>query len=313
MNLKAGIGRARRWIRRHTPARNRAAVELAWARLVTARDVPASPPQGKRLRSQPCRQEDFASAAYRYWCAEIKETPRFHRKQWEYVYICQALWQRGLLAADRKGLGFGVGREPLVALFAKYGCEIMATDSKEEMAAAAGWIDTRQYARSIEALNDRGICEAEAFNSRVSKMNLDMNAIPDDLVDYDFCWSACALEHLGCIDAGLRFIVRSLGTLKPGGVAVHTTEFNMSSRDATIESGSTVLFRARDLERLCDSLKSEGHAVEPLDLGAGTEPVDRYVDLPPYAAEPHLKLAMDGFVTTSVGLIIRKGDSRKGD
>ncbi len=76
-----------------------------------------------------CRQEHFALPQYAYWCKRIKEVPRWHRKQWEFVYICQALWEAGMLDAGKRGLGFGVGKEPLVALFAALGCNITATDS----------------------------------------------------------------------------------------------------------------------------------------------------------------------------------------
>ena len=39
---------------------------------------------------------------------------------------------------DSRGLGFGVGREPLVALFASLGCEVMATDLEPERAERPG-------------------------------------------------------------------------------------------------------------------------------------------------------------------------------
>jgi hypothetical protein len=43
-----------------------------------------------------------------------------HRKLWEWCYIAQVLWERGLLQPGRPGLGFGVGHEPLAALFASF-------------------------------------------------------------------------------------------------------------------------------------------------------------------------------------------------
>ena len=39
---------------------------------------------------------------YSRWCKELNEPARFHRKQWEYVYIMQALWERGCI---EKGKG----------------------------------------------------------------------------------------------------------------------------------------------------------------------------------------------------------------
>ena len=42
--------------------------------------------------------------------------PRKHRKQWEFCYILQALCRAGVMRVSARGLGFGVGREPLVAV-----------------------------------------------------------------------------------------------------------------------------------------------------------------------------------------------------
>ena len=38
-----------------------------------------------------------------------------HRKMWEWLFIAEALRERGMLAAGRRGVGFGVGQEPLVS------------------------------------------------------------------------------------------------------------------------------------------------------------------------------------------------------
>lgn len=71
--------------------------------------------------SQACTAIQFAEPAYRYWCTQIREHPRMHRKQWEYCYILQTLSVAGVLSPGRRGLGFGVGSEPLTAVFASRG------------------------------------------------------------------------------------------------------------------------------------------------------------------------------------------------
>lgn len=262
---------------------------------------------GAELKSSICRQADFELVLYRFWCTQLNELPRYHRKQWEFVYICHALWQRGFLKPGMRGLGFGVGREPLAALFATYGCQVLATDMTHEDAKMRGWMDTNQHAGAGDLLNERAICPPDVFAQRVQFETVDMNDIPPHLRDFDFCWSACALEHLGSIKHGLRFIKRALDCLRPGGIAVHTTEFNVSSNSRTLDGSETVLFRRRDLEDLSETLECEGHVLEPLDLEPGEGPVDNYIDVPPYLPEPHLKLLCARFVTTSVGLIVHKG------
>lgn len=49
------------------------------------------------------------------------EQERLNRKIWEWCYVAEALSERGMLLPGRRGLGFAVGQEPLVALFASAG------------------------------------------------------------------------------------------------------------------------------------------------------------------------------------------------
>jgi 2-polyprenyl-3-methyl-5-hydroxy-6-metoxy-1,4-benzoquinol methylase len=269
--------------------------------------IDAAPAELAFARSSLCQAEHFRQPYFSYWTGALGEILRYHRKLWEFVFICQVLYERGMIADGRRALGFGVGAEPLTAYFAAHGVEIVATDMAPEDAMAAGWTQTAQHAAGKESLRRPAICPDEAFDRNVSFRNVDMNEVPDDLTGFDFCWSACALEHLGSIDHGLDFIERSLATLKPGGLAVHTTEFNLGSDWETLETGSTVLFRRRDLEGLMERLQARGHIVTPIDFHPGFGEVDRYVDVAPYLEQPHLKMALEGFATTSIGLIVQRG------
>jgi hypothetical protein len=257
------------------------------------------------LVSQACTQKQMADPLYAEWCYAIHENPSTHRKQWEFCYILQALQSQGLLEAGRRGLGFGVGDEPLTAAFAARGVQIMATDLDVERAAKQGWVETDQHARSKDMLNGRGLCPPEEFNRLVDFRFMDMSKIDADLKGFDFCWSACALEHLGSIEQGLRFIEASLECLRPGGVAVHTTEFNCKSNTATLDNASTVLFRKRDFIALAGRLRRRGHDIV-LNFDTGDQPLDLHIDVPPYAQVNHLKLQIAKWVTTSYGLIVRK-------
>lgn len=258
-------------------------------------------------RSCVCRAQHFRQPYFSFWTREIGEELRYHRKLWEFVFICQVLYERGLLATGRKGLGFGVGAEPLSAYFAAQGITVLATDMSQEAAVEAGWSQAEQHAEGKESLSRPAICPADVFEQNVAYRTVDMNRVPDDLTGFDFCWSACALEHLGSIDLGLGFIERSLETLKPGGFAVHTTEYNLSSDSETLESGPTVLFRRRDFESFAGHLRTKGHIVTPFDFHPGYGEVDRYIDVAPYLQEPHLKMALEGFATTSIGVIVQRG------
>ena len=274
----------------------------------------ASAGTGPPMSSHMCRQADLASPAFRQWAEAIRpgwDRERtapdviMHRKLWEWLFIIQALDERGMLAPGRRGLGFGVGTEPLVSYFAGRGCEIVATDLDPLEAEAVGWDQTNQYAGGIDGLNPYGLCEPGEFRRRTSFRVVNMNAVPRDLRGFDFNWSSCAFEHLGSIERGVQFIVRQMDTLRPGGVAVHTTEFNVGSERETVEEGGTVLFRRRDIEEMAGRLTEAGHHVE-CDFSAGDGVADRHVDAEPYSPT-HLKVALAGYVTTSFGLIIEKG------
>jgi 2-polyprenyl-3-methyl-5-hydroxy-6-metoxy-1,4-benzoquinol methylase len=268
--------------------------------------VEGAPSENAFPNSTLCRQESFEQPYFPYWTRKVGGHPSYHRKAWEFVFICQALWERGAIRPGARGLGFGVGREPLAAFFANEDCEVMGTDMAAEAAAGLGWTETVQHAAGREALRYPALCPDDRFGRNVSFRVCDMNQIPDDLREFDFCWSACALEHVGSIELGLRFIENSIECLKPGGWAVHTTEFNVSSNDVTLSEGGTVLFRRQDMEALVERLEAKGHKVAPFDFDPGLMPLDRYIDVPPFRPEPHLKLALAGFASTSVGIIVQR-------
>jgi hypothetical protein len=138
--------------------------------------------------------------------------------------------------------------------------------------------------------------------------------IGDDVRDYDFCWSSCALEHLGSLRLGMDFIINSVEkTLKVGGIACHTTELNLSSNDTTVESGDTVLYRRKDLDQLIGELRERGHQVDEFVIAPDAHFLDGFVDTPPFigptpeVGPAHLKLQLYGYACTSVGITVRRG------
>ena len=273
-----------------------------------------SSPGQAPMASHPCREADLLSPAFQRWADAIRPgwdrdgngpAVILHRKLWEWLFIVQALDERGMLEAGKTGLGFGVGTEPLVSYFVGRGCRIVATDLDPLEAEAVGWDQTNQYAGGIDGLNAYGLCDGERFRAATSFRVVNMNAIPADLRDFDFNWSSCAFEHLGSIERGIGFITAQMDTLRRGGVAVHTTEFNVGSNDATVESGGTVIFRRRDIEEMAGRLRAAGHEVE-CDFSAGDSEADRHVDVEPYSTT-HLRVSLGGYVTTSFGLIVEKG------
>lgn len=275
---------------------------------------PIPPSSNQPLRSKICTQNDFSEDWMHFWLHELTIAPFYHRKFWEYCYVCQVLFAEGKLAPEQSGLGFGCGVEPLPSLFVKYGARVLATDLDRDHTDAEAWQISREHGASAEALRHRDICADEERLADIDFRPVDMNAIPRDLDgQFDFCWSTCAFEHLGTLANGLAFVENSLRTLRPGGVAVHTTEFTFNCGE-TIDNNPTVLYQERHLIELIARLRDQGYQVADLDLSPGSGVLDCFVDLPPFSHDllllrppyAHLKLAIDGYTCTSVGLIIKK-------
>ena len=190
------------------------------------------------------------------------------------------------------------------------GCEITATDLDSTDARADVWAQTAQLATDLSKLRKPEICPDLIFNRKVAFKPVDMNCIPCDLINFDFTWSTCSFEHCGSIELGSQFIENQLRCLRPGGIAVHTTEFNLSSLDDTITEGPTVIFRRKDIEAIIKRLQASGHHVESLCPFLGGAEIDRALDLMPYSENRHLKLLLfDKYISTSVALIIKKGQA----
>lgn len=265
-------------------------------------------PEMSGLTSQLVTQNQMESDVYRHWLSELRENNRYARKQWEHIYILQALHENNLLRDGVRGVGFGVGKEPLPAVMARHGCAVLATEINIEKPNKTGWVKGRNLEDQLRALNDRGICEDTKFRSLIRHQDVNMNHIPEEIRDYDFTWSSCSLEHLGSLKLGEDFIFNSLKCIKPGGIAVHTTEYTLS-KVKTVERGSSVYYRQSDIISLAERLLGEGHEIS-LNFSKGRRLLDWRIDFSPYRDTKHLKLLVSKqwklLIATSIGLIIKK-------
>ena len=266
------------------------------------------------LTSRLCRQVDFGEPWFHHWCEALHLEPLLHRKIWEYAFVLQAMQENGALRVGARGVGFGCGEEPVASFLASRGVEVTVTDLAPEQSEGLGWVATGQHTSSLQQAYYPDLVSQEDFDRRVRLEYVDMNNIPDSMSEgYHFCWSICAFEHLGSIRKGLDFIKNSMKVLRQGGVSIHTTEFNLTNGE-TIDNWQTVLFQQKHFALLAEELKAEGFQMLPLDANPGDAFLDKFVDLPPYdwdavmqLQEPaHLKVAIDGFPSTCVGIIVRK-------
>ena len=269
------------------------------------------------LSTQAAIESDWAA----HWCAELGIPVMFDRKIWESSFVLQVLHERDHLRSGARGLGFGCGTEALTSYLAARGVSVTATDQAPDAARRGGWTKSGQYTGSADQAFMPHLVDRATFDRQVEIRHVDMNDVPADLQNYDFCWSVCALEYLGSIEKGLRFVENSLATLRPGGLAVHTTEFNIRDDGPAIDNWPRVAFQRRHMDKMVARLRSKGHKIATFDYSLGTGPLDRFIDLPPFPHEmpetmaawigpqPHLKVALDGMIVTSIGFAVEKASN----
>jgi cyclopropane fatty-acyl-phospholipid synthase-like methyltransferase len=212
--------------------------------------------------------------------------------------------QNSKLEPRLRALGFGCGKEPIPKWLADRRVSVIATDAPGINPA---WDHTNQRAHSLE---DLGI---EDDNGFVEFREVDMNSIPDDLLqgEFNFTWSCGSFEHIGGISKSLEFFCKQMRCLRPGGIACHTTELNtdLSARE-TIDSDNLVLFRSFDIATLAGMLWQQGDRLWYPDFRQGDTEIDLFVDSPPYTAPYHLNISVGRFTSTSIVLIATRGDNR---
>ncbi len=258
-----------------------------------------------------CRYEHFNLPWFQALAQQLQPTGwRVHRKLWEYCVLIRALEERGMLRLGRTGIGFAVGKEPLASFFAGCGATITATDL-----APTGGINNfetaNQHAAELDDCYHSRFLDRADFQTRVHFRPADMRDLSSfDPEVADFVWSSCAMEHLGSLQAGIDFVQEATRLLKPGGVSVHTTEYNIGSMSNTIERGQNVIYRRRDLEELGVALRHKRCFLAPLELEPGTHNFDLDYDEAPYskpADRHHITLKFNGHICTSALLIVQKG------
>lgn len=263
-----------------------------------------------RMISKICNQEDFKQKNFNRIRNELGwNSSRLHRKIWEYVFIINVLEENNMLIKGKKGLGFAIGEEPLTSYFASKGVKILATDLGIIDYEAKIWASTGQNAAgNIDKICKKDIVSREVFDQFVSYRDLDMNNIPEDIGLFDFCWSSCAIEHVGGLNLSKAFLKNMIKVLKPGGIAVHTTEFNLWSNEETEEDGYSIIYRKKDLEELKEWYQENGCTME-LSFKRKAEGENMYLPIPPYEDNDnrsHINLVVGNFASTSYGIIVKK-------
>jgi SAM-dependent methyltransferase len=165
---------------------------------------------------------------------DLRELARFHRKQWEFAMILLALRRRGVLRPDAVGLSMGAGKERLLYAVAHNVRRVVATDLYDP---ATDW----DKARTDDP--DRYIKEDKPFpvdDAKLEGLRMDMRSLDFEEGTFDFCYSSCAIEHIGGREDFLKHLSEAHRVLKPGGVYALTTELHYGPE--TIEHAHNYYF-----------------------------------------------------------------------
>lgn len=287
----------------------------AWDRVdVRALNAAYPPSPFGALRSCAVSANHFDDPDFLRWEAVLSGRPQplapplpfKHRKMWEWVFILAVVERSGLYRPGARGIGFGVGSEPMAAAFARGGVDVLATDQPVDQ--GSEWDVNGQLMHGLASLSRPEIVSEAELAEHVSVRAVDMNHLPADLGAFDFTWSSCVIEHLGSPQRGLDFVRESCDLLTPGGVSVHTTELELVPRGTTMDYGNCAVYRPDDLLAFEQRLRADGFDVD-FNLHVATEePEDRFVSpVDPAVEDPsHLKLVIGDSVSTSFAIVVRR-------
>ncbi len=175
---------------------------------------------------------------------ELHEWPRFHRKQWEFALIFRSLRRLGTVHPRSRGLSLGSGRERLLFTLVNHIESLVATDLYNPKTV---WDTARAVDPELFVKTDPPF---EAPLDRLLIKQMDMREIDFPDQSFDFCYSACAVEHIGGYQDFLTHLNEVFRVLKPGGYYVFTTEFHYG--EETIQDPNNFIFGFPYLSRLVE-------------------------------------------------------------
>lgn len=247
---------------------------------------------------------------------ELREPARFHRKQWEFATIFLTLQKYGLLNYQKVGLSLGGGNERVLYSIANHIKKLFVTDLYDDK---TSW----DCARTDDP--DEFIKTSKPFSvddTKIQALRMDMRKLDFSDNAFDFCYSSCAIEHIGDKLDFLQHFNEVNRVLKAGGIYVLTTELQFGEK--TIPDQNNFIFTIDYISDLISNSDLDFVSDVNAEL---TENIINY----PYPSNiknlafsgndnlsekiieqfPHLILLRGNVPFTSVLLILRKGVPNK--
>ncbi|SPB16482.1 hypothetical protein NOV72_03682 [Caballeronia novacaledonica] len=232
---------------------------------------------------------------------ELRSTPDYKRKQWEFAMIYLALEAKGKIHGRSRGIAFGAGRERLVFALANRVEHLLATDL---YTADSTWVGARTNSPKDWLLS---AAPFEVDTSRLDAAFMDMNAISAEPNSVDFCYSSCAFEHIGKEkQTFVDHLAAVKNILKDGGVYVLTTELHYGD---TIASPHNFFFSLPDLLSIVEESGLSADPVfdvRPAKTALNRPSIDPATFGLPVVSQPVVTPLRHGRVFTSTMLVLTK-------
>jgi SAM-dependent methyltransferase len=167
-----------------------------------------------------CDRRDWAHPAWREALTDLgysADPTRLHRKEWEFAQGVYGLRKLRCLGPDAAALGLGAGAEPIIFFLAGRLRRVVATDLY------AGDF-SRQEADPRILRDPEPFAPFSYHRDRLEVRRMDATAIDYAPESFDLVFSFSSFEHFGSRRAQRACLGEIRRVLRPGGVAVLTTE-----------------------------------------------------------------------------------------
>jgi len=247
---------------------------------------------------------------------ELQESARLHRKQWEFAIIFLTLQKLGLLKSDKTGLSLGGGNERVLYSIAKHIKKLYVTDLYDDNTSwdCARTSDPNEFIKaSMPFPIDDG---------KIQAIRMDMRNLDFDDSSFDFCYSSCAIEHIGEDKDFIQHFNEVNRVLKEGGKYVLTTELQFG--EESIRDQNNYIFSREHIAKLIS--ESDLDFVYDVNVGLSENEInhpfpsniintsfhgDNSINQKLFKYFPHLVLLRGDVPFTSVLLVLKKSSSNK--
>jgi SAM-dependent methyltransferase len=219
-----------------------------------------------------CYVEDWENSEIKKALTELQKLSSegfIHRKDWEWALGIIAMRRFGKLNEKSTAIGVGAGTEPVPFYLANMVKHVYATDLYGQN---DGW---KRAAPSDFPENPKKYAPFAYKEDALTVMRMDGTNLEFPSESFDIAFSFSSIEHFGGgknHSGALRSLREMERVLKPGGLAVITTEYIINDKEHPEFFNKRTIYS--DLIDKLERLK----LVEPLDLKITTKTLDTVID-----------------------------------